>query len=514
MTYFSNFLRYFLATGIFVSLLATNSIAQLQRDPDAVAAYQQGLKELKDEKYDDAVRLFDKATSLDDTYADAYSARGDALKELKDYATALQSYKRALDIDANMVSAYNGRGECYRELGQLDMAFNDFNNAIDLDHGDPSVNANLGMLYVDNRDPTRGLPFLDKAIEQNDQNAKALRSRGLAEAMLQQYDEAIVDLEKSISIDPEDYESHSTLASIHVGAEHLEKAIEAMSNAIAKYKPKERTDPDIFYIGYLQRAQWRSQRAKELDDPDKKKELYEAVIADCNSVLKEYPDTYPQTGQALFQRGFAQRMLGRFSEAIKSLTDAIQAVPTGEVPTYLADAYLKRGICWHYQGQDTLARGDFDQASSINYEDPLAYFWLGITYAQEGNFREAIRHYSDAIAKNPKFTLALVNRGLAYLQLKAPEKAVENFNEAIRVEPNNHELFYKRGMAHLLLKEYQKAADSFSLAILNEPQEVKSFRGMANALRGLGKNDLAREYESQAEQIEAGAKPAATHAGQ
>jgi tetratricopeptide (TPR) repeat protein len=462
------------------------------------------MEELKNEKYDTAIGLFDTATSLDDTYAEAYSARGDALKALKDYATALQSYKRALDIDANTVSAYNGRGECYRELGQMDMAFNDFNNAIDLDHSDPSVNANLGMLYVDNRDPVRGLPYLDKAIEQDDQNAKALRARGLAEAMLQQFDEAIVDLEKAISIDPEDHESYSTLASVHVGAEHLEQAIEMMSNAIAKYQPEERTDPDIFYIGYLQRAQWRIQLAKELDDPDKKKELYEAVIADCDVILKEYPDTYPQTGQTLFQRGVAQRMLGRFSEAIKSLTDAIQAVPPGEVPSYLADAYLKRGICWHYQGQDTLARGDFDQASSINYEDPLAYFWLGITYAQEGDFREAIRHYSDAIAKNPNFTLAWVNRGLAYLQLKSHQKAVDNFNEAIRVEPSNHELFYKRGMAHLLLEEHQKAADSFSLAILNEPQEAKAFRGMVRALQGLGKNDLAREYRSQANQIEAG----------
>jgi tetratricopeptide (TPR) repeat protein len=359
----------------------------------------------------------------------------------------------------------------------------------------------------------RGLLYLDKAIEKDDQNAKAYRSRGLAEAMLQQYDEAIVDLEKAISIDPEDHESYSTLATVHVGAEHLEQAIEAMSSAITKYEPEKRTDPDVFYVGYLQRAQWRIQLAKELDDKDKKEELYDAVIGDCDAVIKEYPDTYPQTGQALFQRGISQRMLGRFSEAIKSLTDAIQAVPPGEIPSYLADAYLKRGICWHYQGQDTLARGDFDQASSINYEDPLAYFWLGITYAQEGDFREAIRHYSDAIAKNPKFTLAWVNRGLAYLQLKSPQKAVDNFNEAIRVEPNNHELFFKRGKAHLLLEEYQKAADSFSLAILNEPQDARSFRSMARALRGLGKNDLASEYETQAKQIEAKAEPI-THANQ
>jgi tetratricopeptide (TPR) repeat protein len=505
MTYFSsNLLSRFLIVSMVILLCATHSFAQLRHPPEAVDAYEQGLAELEQKNYDAAIRLFDTATSLDDTYAEAYSARGDALKALKDYSTALKSYKHGLDIDASLVSAYNGRGECYRELGQIDMAFNDFTNAIELNHGDPSVNANLGMLYVDNRDPMRGLPYLDKAIEKDDQNAKAYRSRGLAEAMMQQFDEAIVDLEKAISLDPEDSESYSTLANVHVGAEHLEQAIEAISVAIVKYQPEERTDPDVLYSGYLQRAQWQMLLSKESDVPEKKKELYEAVISDCESILKEYPDTYPQSGQALFQQGIALRMLGRFSEAIKALTDSIQVVPAGEVSAYLAEAYLKRGICWHYQGQDTLARGDFNQASSINYEDSLAYFWLGITYAQDGDFREAINQYSDAIAKNPSYTLALVNRGLAYVQLELHQKAVDNFNEAIGVEPSNPELFYKRGMTHLLLEEHQKAADSFSLSILNDAQEAKHYRGMANALRGLGKNNLALEYENKAQQVEAG----------
>ena len=495
-----------LLASISVSTWTATATAQLARDPEAEAAYNQGMQAFEQEKFNEAIDQFARALSIDDTYADAYAARGDALKAQDDYSGALQSYRQAIDVDANMARAYNGRGECYRELGQIDLAFNDFNNAIDLDHQDPSILANLGRLHVDNRDPVRGLPYLDKAIEQDPKNAKALRSRGFAEALLQRFDDAVIDFEKSIEADPDDYQTYSTLANVHVFAKDLGKAIDAITKAIEKYNPEKRSDPSIFYNGYLQRARWRSELAKEGGGKEEKEAIYELVIADCESVLKEYPDTYPQSGEAMFFRGIAKRMLGRFSEAIKSLTDAIQAAPMGEQAGYAAEAYLRRGICWHYQGQDALAQRDFHEAIGLNYEDALAYFWLGVTYSQEEDYREAIRYYGDAIAKNHDYSLAYVNRGLAYLKLEEYQKAVDNFNEAIGVEPDNPEHFYKRGIAHLYLEEYQKAADSFALAILWDPGHVKSFRGMERALKGLDKPELGEEYRVQAEQLEQGSQ--------
>ena len=118
MTYFSsNLLSRFLIASMAILLCATHSFAQLRHPPEAVDAYQQGLAELEQENYDAAIRLFDSATSLDDTYAEAYSARGDALKALKDYSTALKSYKHGLDIDVSLVSAYNGRGRMLPRVG-------------------------------------------------------------------------------------------------------------------------------------------------------------------------------------------------------------------------------------------------------------------------------------------------------------------------------------------------------------------------------------------------------------
>ena len=238
---------------------------------------------------------------------------------------------------------------------------------------------------------------------------------------------------------------------------------------------------------------------------ERREELYQAMLADTDRVLAEFPDRFPESGMALYQRGLAARLQGHLSEAIKAFTDAIQLVPAGNEAGYLADAFLKRGICWHYQGQESLARGDFEQAASINFEDPLPHLWIGLSHAQEGDYREAIESYGEAIAKAPTFPAPYVNRGLAYLQLEGYQKAIDNFNEAIRSEPTEPEHFFKRGVAHMKLEEYQKAFDSFHHATLNDEKMAKAFRGAARALDALGRTSLAEQYESRAKALEANA---------
>ena len=510
---------YFVAVLSFSGWIAFSSVGRAQlsddatfgsRSPEAEAAYKAGLAQMGQENWEQAIVAFSKAISIDDTYPEALLGRADALRKLEDYRSALTGYQDALNFlegsgpSPQAAAAYNGRGVCYRELGQVDLALTDFNNAIEMDRSNPEIAANYGDLLV-NRvgDPTTALRYLDKAIELDPENAEAFRNRGMAHAQLHEFDEAVEDLQKSIELDPNDYETYTTLASIHIAQEDLAPAVEDYTRAIEKYTPKESSDPKTFVDGYLRRGEARLQLALEDDTPpERRQELYEAVIADTDRVLEEYPDRFPNSGLALFQRGSAMRLQGRLNEAIKSLTDAIQIIPSGTEAPYQADAYLKRGICWHYQGQDSLARGDFEQAASINFSDPLPHLWIGITYAQEGDYRSAIESYGNAIAKAPNFPAPYVNRGLAYMQLEGYQKAIDNFNEAIRNEPSEPEHFFKRGLAYMKLEDYQKAFDSFHLATLNDETMGKAFRGAAKALEAMGRSGLAEQYENRAKALE------------
>jgi tetratricopeptide (TPR) repeat protein len=84
------------------------------------------------------------------------------------------------------------------------------------------------------------------------------------------------------------------------------------------------------------------------------------------------------------------------------------------------------------------------------------------------------------------------------MDLKEYKKAIDCFNDAIRSEPDVGENYYNVGFAYMQMREYKKAADFLRLALLQDNPQPKMFRLMASALRELGKNELADEYERKA----------------
>ena len=58
--------------------------------------------------------------------------------------------------------------------------------------------------------------------------------------------------------------------------------------------------------------------------------------------------------------------------------------------------------------------------------------------------------------------------------------------------------YYNVGMAYIKLEDFEKAVEFLRLALKQENPQPKMYRAMATALRALGRNDLAAEYESQA----------------
>jgi len=477
------------------------AVAQSLLINEAGTAYDEGVELLKQEKYEEAFARFSTATELNDIYAEAFFGKAEALRHLEDFEAALQSYSHAINLDEHMAAAYNGRGICYKELNDFQGALTDFQKAFEFDRGNPEISANLGDMLINHLGISkRALKILVLANRLDPKNAEVLRNLGWARALFNEHDEAIVDLEKSIELDPQEYKTHFALARIHIAQEDYQLAVESIGLAIETYEPEEEGEPDVFIHGYLERADARGKLA-DMDDTakDDLPAIFQAIIKDCDAVLEELPES----GLAFYRRGAALRMLGRYSEAIKSLTDAIQLAPVGEEASYLAEAYLKRGICWHNQKEEGLARRDFDQASAVNYEDPRSYLWVGITYAQEKEYRRAIEYYSKSIAKSPSFVMAHVNKGLAYFQLEEYEKAVESFNEAIANEPNESEHYYNRGFTYRVMDDLDKALASFELAILNDPTSAKSFRDGAAVLREMGRSELAGEWDKKARQINA-----------
>ena len=392
----SSLKRNLIATAAIIMgcLLSELTSAQSEGSPELLQARDEGIAALKAEDWEGAIAAADRGIALDSDglFTAVYFIKAEALRELEDYANAIKFNTQALQADDTFAQAYNSRGICLRELGQMELALNDFRNASEYDRNDPLIAANLGDILVNTyQKPAEALTYLDRAIEKNPQDAEAYRNRGRAHAMLKEFEDGVADLDKAIQLDPNDYKTYQIIASVHLAEEEYQLAIDAISKAIEYYKPKESSEPDTYINGYQLRAETRLKLAKEkTTTPEQSRELYDGVIADADAILTEFPDRFPESGVALYFRGKALRMQEKFAAAITALTDAIQLIPPGRDSGYVGEAYLTRGICWFYQGQNSLARGDFKEAASQSLEDPRPHLWLGFTAAKEGEYRKAI----------------------------------------------------------------------------------------------------------------------------
>jgi tetratricopeptide (TPR) repeat protein len=407
---------------------------RLIRDPAVEEAYSRGRQLLTEEKPKEALAEFNKALQGtpefqgDSSFAEAWIGKGDALSAIEDYASAVSAFNQATQFGPNMPAAYNGRGEALLKTNQIDGAAADFARALELDPSNPKILSNMGHVLINYaRDPQGAIRRLDDAIAQNDKDARAYRDRGWAHALLQNFKAAEEDLKKAAAIDPDDHENFSSMANIALFQNNLPIAIDALTQAIAAYKPKTPQEPKIFLGGYLGRANAWLRMGEQEKDQAAAQTAFQNAIADADAVIKDNPDRFPEAGRAEFQKGRALRMLQRYSEAVDTFTDAIEGIPEGQEAEYLAEAYMYRGICWYYIGSHDLARGDFEQASSVGggFGDARIFLWIGFTHHQEGDYREAIEAYSEAIGKSPKFALAHTNRGRAYMDL-------DEYGQAIR----------------------------------------------------------------------------------
>ncbi len=505
----------FLAFSALALLTTVSGLATAQelgeRDPALTDALERGKTAMAEENWDEALSIFEEAKQLDAdrTFAELYFWTGEALRQLEDYSNAGANYQQAVRVQNDFAAAYNGLGVCWKEQGQFDVARTQFENAVTFDRRNADASANLGDLLVNIfQDPVEGMGYLDRAIELNPQDAEAYRNRGVAHAMLQEYEEGIADLNKSAELEPSEYKTYERLASVYQAEEDLPASIDALTRAIDLYEPEESSEPETFINGYLRRASLRMSLSKEEDQTaESRNELYDLVVADSEAVLEEFPDRVPESGIALYRLGTAKRMQELYEDAITALTDAIQLASAGRESDYIGQAYLLRGICWFYQGQNSLARGDFKESASRSFSDPLPYLWIGFTQAKEGDYRKAIESYGEAAAKSPTFALAYVNRGLAYMQLGDFEKASDNFDKAIRAEPTEANHYYKSGRARELLEMFEEARSFYFLALRRDENHVAAHRGAARALRALGKPNLAENHERRAAEIEASNEP-------
>src|SRR5947209_14999987 len=130
-------MRRFRSPAIFMLALFVAAVAAQEREPRTTEEFNdRGIARKAKGDLDGAIADYDRAISLNPTYALAYYNRGIARGDKGDLNGAIADYTKAVELNPDYVSAYYNRGNVRRERGELDEAVADYTKASALNPSD------------------------------------------------------------------------------------------------------------------------------------------------------------------------------------------------------------------------------------------------------------------------------------------------------------------------------------------------------------------------------------------
>jgi hypothetical protein len=215
------------------SQTVTYQAAPALQPADAEACYRRGNALRQEQRFSDALALFDRAITLQPRHAEAHNGRGIALASLQHFEQAVAAFDTAIGLKPDYAEAYNNRGLVLHDLNRLDGALSSFDRAIALRPGDARMHKNRGALLEDLNRFEDAVDSYDRAIALDPNDADSCNNRSLALQKLRRFDEALAGFDKAIALKPDYAEAYSNRGIALQDVNRIDEAIADFAKALA-----------------------------------------------------------------------------------------------------------------------------------------------------------------------------------------------------------------------------------------------------------------------------------------
>lgn len=293
------------------------------------------------------------------------------------------------------------------------------------------------------------LEVLNQQIEDDVSNPELYNKRAKFYLLDHQFDKALKDVHKAISIDNDKSAYYITLSDIYLLMGKSEDSKDALNKAIIK-------------------------NPKDVDALLKLAKLY--------LIVKDYKNCYATVKQLLaIDNGNASayytRAIGLLEQGdtIYAVDDLKKAVDQNQE---YYDAYVQLGELYALK-KDQLAELYLKNALNLRPKSKEALYLLGLFYQETGQFEKAIATYQVLAKADTAFREASFNQGYIYLvYLKDFTKAAQFFSESLKKDPGYYEAYFNRGYAYELTGAFEKAREEYQKSLKIKVNYDKAIEGL------------------------------------
>lgn len=213
-----------------------------------------------------------------------------------------------------------------------------------------------------------------------------------------------------------------------------------------------------------------------------------ADVSQAINIAPNYALPYLLLGVINYNFGETQKAIANFRKASKLL-----AAQGNQAYAYGSEAFAYR-VSNNYQA----AINSYTKAIQVNPKDAEMYSLRGDVYSIKGDFSKALADYNQAISINPNYASGYTNRAQIQVQRKDFSGALADLNQALRLNPSEDKAYFFRALIRIQQSNKQQALKDINQAIKYAVSDVNSYlyKGVERALQGDKQGALSNLQQS------------------
>jgi tetratricopeptide (TPR) repeat protein len=293
----------------------------------------------------------------------------------------------------------------------------------------------MGDLHARHGDSTEAVKFWEKSLEINPKQFDAWRNMGQIALEKEQFDQAVTLLRKALEIRPDAADLRSDIAKALMDSGRYVEAITELQQEIKAF-------PSSFTARFQLAEAYRQQK-----EYDKAIEHYEQMIR------LEPEHRHSHYGLAMVYTRMGQRDKAREHLAVfRKLQVKVDSV------------YSDRQV------------GSREYLESLRASVVRTYLDAERLYRKSGNIAKSEQLLNRASEVDPNNTRCLERLASLYYKTKRASKALECFEKIARVDPNNPISYLNIGQIATQLRMFEKAERAFRKTIILAPNNPAGYR--------------------------------------
>ena len=431
-----------------------------------------------------------------------YNRRARLYEELNQFDNALLDHNKAIELEPEVSKWLFDRAYFYSKIDKYENSLNDYFKVFKMDPIMKHLNNNIALIYQNYlKNNIKAKEYYTKEIELFPKDANAYMNRGIFYSIINDNENAIIDLNKAIELEPKSTDNYNNRAEFY-------KIIKKYDKSLSDYQKVIELNPSDFdvYLNrgdlYLELKDFNNSlkdynKAIELKSNSdlayiKRGELYRYYIKDIENSLEDYNKAIefdPNEAYYYNERGkLFEEDLNKYEKAILDYDKAIELEPMK------TNWLFSRAFLYEKMEQYDKSLSDYIKIIDIDSTDPGVFNNVGLLYRDYlKNYEKALVSFDKNIQLAPKNPIGYKNRADLYqFYLNNFEKALIDYSKAIELDPKNSKRLLDRSELYQKLNQNDKALLDFNKAIEIEPSIANNFNSRAEFYRKKTKQfDLA-----------------------